>query len=172
MRALLALLVLSGGPGALAAQEAPSGLPQGFSLGATFDQYFVDGDRPAALSIRGIELRPDHVTSEFGLGVLFSRNQGQSTLLLTDLGGAYQIPMAGMHLLLHGGPTLAISLEGESHSAAIGGFAGAGLIARLTGRLAIRGDISRRWFLQDVIVSGSMIAVGFTVLPAGPAPIP
>ena len=172
MRVAIGLLTLLGLPAAAEGQEAAPQLPQGFSLGATVDRYYIDGGHLTAASLRGVELRASRVTTEFGVGLILSRDDGGPTVLVTDLGAAYSVPVAGMHLLPHVGPTLAVTVGQREGAAAIGAYAGVGLVARLAGRLGIRADFTRRWFVSDGSVAGNMISAGVMLLPrptpAGP----
>jgi hypothetical protein len=112
MRAAIGLLTLLGLPAVAEGQEAAAQLP---------------------VSLRGVELRASRLTTEFGLGFILSRDDGGPTVLVTDLGAAYSVSAAGMHLLPHLGPTLAVTVGQSEGNAAIGAYAGVGLVARLAG---------------------------------------
>jgi hypothetical protein len=167
---LLLLFALTAAPGVLPAQDStaarvqPTPMLEGLSLGGTVDRYLVGGVAYTAISFRGVTFKPACWTPEFAFGLLPEEGDHNRAALTTDLGTAYGIGLPGSLLLLKAGSTGIFDLsEGGT---LVGGYGGVGVVAPLGGRVGLRLEATRRWYL----VAGAqppvwVLSLGLTSIP-------
>lgn len=168
MRWLLCLLPLAFLPDIVSGQSTIPGLPPGFSIGGTVDQYYLEDFRATAISVRGIGLAREQWTAEIGLGAALTRGEGEA-FIIADLGTAYNMPLPGVHVLAEGGMTGIFAARGPG-GGLVGAYVGLGLVARIVGPVGLRAGASRRWFLVEGPVGINVLSVGLTLLPRAAAP--
>lgn len=136
----------------------------GTSLGATVDRYLVGDAQLTAVSFRGVVLAPRKWSPEFGFGLLWDEENHGWAALTMDLGIAHNVPEPGWMVLPKVGTTGIYGLSGNG--AAMGAYAGIGVLGAVAGRLGIRAEVTRRWYL---VLGGQpavwLLSVGLTSIP-------
>jgi hypothetical protein len=124
----------------------------------------VGGRSYTAVSLRGVTLKAGDWSTDLGLGLLPSVSEDGGAAMTMDLGVAYGLRVPRSMLLLKAGTTGIVELS--QSGAVVGAYAGAGLIAPLTGGVGLRLEATRRWFLP---VEGQepvwLISLGLTSIP-------
>jgi hypothetical protein len=167
MRWWFSILPLVLHAGMAQAQDTIRGLHEGLSFGGTVDQYYVEGAHVTAVSVRGIGLSPNKWTPEIGLGLALDPGEGAS-LMVADLGTAFNMPLRGAHVLAEGGMTGIFAVQGGG-GGLMGAYAGLGVVVRVVGPVALRAGVSRRWFLVSEPIGINVLSIGLTLLRHQPA---
>ncbi len=160
-------MLLARFPGIALAQDSTLGLPRGFSAGATVDQYYSADLRATSVRFRGTGLDRNRWSTDLGVGALFRHNAGERPLATLELGGAYNKPIPGAQVLLRMGATSMFDLS-RNGGGVVGAYAGLGMIIRLTGRLGLRAEGSRHWYLAEGFPGIWVLGIGLTAIPSGP----
>jgi len=167
---ILRLLLLSwalGGPlASLAAQNDSTGSPGGLSLMLMLDQHRNPYDRVEGLTLRGIGIRREGITTAFGVGVVGRGVLSDRRALEAELGFGASGAGRRVALLFTGGAVGLFPLEGNGLGALGVSVGGAGIVG-ITGRLGLRLDFSRRIYIKTGVPNSWVIGVGVGLVPGG-----
>jgi hypothetical protein len=169
---LLASLVVSSAE--LAAQQSDSSrllpdssrLLRGTAVGVALDRYLIgDGGRGiTAVSLRVTGLNPGRFGVDFAASTYLPALAEGVMLLGLDLGGAYNLSGANGTGLLRFGASTIIGASANGGGAVVGGYVGAGLVARVAPRLGVRTDITKRLYIAPGVGVATVwtVSVGLT----------
>jgi hypothetical protein len=164
------LLGLASGP--LAAQGNPAWIPEGTALGITVDRFaFGSENHVHAATFHVSTLRSNRLTPEFDASLFPSSLRAGVVVTNLDLGGAINLSLPHVTLLLRGGAS-GLFAFGTATGALPGAHYGASLLVRIEERSGFRIDVLRRVYFLPYELTPPMfsIGVGITSLPGIPGP--
>lgn len=167
MRPPLVLLVaLAGLTATLAAQNDSTGAPGGLALTLSVDQYRIPRDKLTGVTLRGIGIRREGITTAFGVGVVGSGLLGNEAALDGELGFGASGAGKRVAFLFTGGVAGLFPLEGRGGGILGVSVGGSGILG-VTERVGLRLELTRRIWFKTATPNAWVLSVGIGLVPRG-----
>ncbi len=150
----------------LAAQNDSTGAPGGLALTLSADQYRIPHDQLLGVTLRGIGVRREGITTAFGIGVVGRGLLGEEKALDGELGFGASGAGKRVAFLFTGGVAGLFPLEGRGGGVLGVSVGGSGILG-ITERVGLRLELTRRIWFKTATPNAWVLSAGIGIVPRG-----